>query len=441
MAAGDVRRGPRIASGELVGTGASIQVQCGFKPAKVLIFNVTDEVVMEWTREMADGKGYKRLGVSSGTIVVTPHADSAGTPAGTNDAPAITVTADGVSAGTPAGTNDAPAISVSAHADTAGTPSEATAATVANALSAITPGFHQDIIGVTKGTPKLLYNADPVGNLAANPLFVVEGYGIGNKNIGVLQSIMDSTTSIVASTDDVSGICGAATPRFFVAHSAAPSGVQIYVDQADNDKLVCVSPTGKDVIIMMPFEAIADGVPGFSYAVTIHHVASIVAETALYFDDDGAANSQLCFVDIGTTDSVIYASDIEVIAPACMSIVSDCGQAAAQIATVTPGTYDALADHSHASTAVLDAAPVFSGSALAVHQHADTAALDAAPVFSGSALANHSHASTAAFTGAAGESAFVSTGGITGSVHGFSVGDDADLNVGASVLYWIALRF
>lgn len=211
-----------------------------------------------------------------------------------------------------------------------------------SAASVVTPGYHATVDGITVGTPALTHNGDPVGGLAAAPLFVVEAYGIGNKNIGVLQSNCNGTTSILGSTDDVSGACGAATPRFWVTHNATPAGVQIYVDEADNDKLVFISPTAKDCIVIMPFEAIANGVPGYAYAVTIHHKASMSGCKALYFDDNGAANAQLAFVDAGAAGGVIYASDIEVIAPQYTGITGNCGSAAGQ--TFTGGGAAALTE-------------------------------------------------------------------------------------------------
>jgi len=234
---------------------------------------------------------------------------------------------------------------------TAGTPAGT------NAASVVTPGDHATVEGVTKGTPALTHDADPVSNKAAALLYIVEAYGVGNKNIGVLQSNCASTTSILGSVDDASGACGAATPRFFVTHNATPDGVVIYVDQADNDKLVFISPTETDAIIIMPFEAIADGIPGYAYAVTVHHKASMSGCTQLYFDDNGAADTQLYFVDVGASGGVILPADIEVIAPQYTGITGNCGSAAAQVLTGAE-----MGTHQHASASV---APV-------VTMHGDT---------------------------------------------------------------------
>jgi len=275
-----------------------------------------------------------------------------------------------ITAGTPAGSVAAPtftgqALGTHQHAViTAGTPAGT------NAASVVTPGDHATVDGVTKGTPALTYDADPVSNKAAALLYIVEAYGVGNKNIGVLQSNCASTTSILGSTDDASGACGTATPRFFVTHNATPDGVVIYVDQADNDKLVFISPTEADAIIIMPFEAIADGIPGYAYAVTVHHKASMSGCTQLYFDDNGAADAQLVFVDIGTSGGVILPADIEVIAPQYTGITGNCGSAAAQVLTGAE-----METHQHAAItagtpAGTNSAPAFTGSALGTHIHA-----------------------------------------------------------------------
>jgi len=275
-----------------------------------------------------------------------------------------------ITAGTPAGTVAAPTFSGSQLAThqhaaiTAGTPAGT------NAASVVTPGNHATIDGVVAGTPKLTHDADPVSNKAAAALYIVEAYGVGNKNVGVLQSNCDSSTSVLGSTDDASGACGTATPRFFVTHAASPDGVAIYVDQADHDKLVFISPTETDAIIIMPFEAIADGIPGYAYAVTVHHLADMSGCTGLFFDDNGAADTQLYFVDGGTSDSVIYASDIEIIAPQYTGITGNCGSAAAQVLTGAE-----MATHQHAAITAgtpegTNSAPAFSSSALATHQHA-----------------------------------------------------------------------
>ena len=252
-----------------------------------------------------------------------------------------------------------------------------------NAVSIVTPGNHATIEGITAGTPALTHNADPVSNLAAAALYIVEGYGVGNKNIGVLQSNCASTTSVLGSTDDAAGMCGAATPRFFVTHNGTPDGVAVFVDEADNDKLIFISPTETDAVVMMPFEAIADGIPGYAYAVTVHHKASMAGATALFFDDNGAADAQLAFVDTGASGGVIYASDITVVAPQYTGILGNSGSSAAQ---------------------------VFSGSALATHQHATENAHTHAVALDGGA--------TGATTGSAGSgvevTAATSLAGVTG---------------------------
>ena len=305
---------------------------------------------------------------------------------------------DAITAGTPAGSVAAPTFTGSQLAThqhaviTAGTPAGT------NGASVVTPGNHATVDGVTVGTPKLLHHATPTASLAANALYIVEAYGVGNKNVGVLQSNCASSASILGSTDDVSGAPGAATPRFFVTHNATPAGVAIYVDEADNDKLVFISPTETDAIVIMPFEGIASGVPGYAYAVTVHHKASMSGCSALFFDDNGAADNQLVFVEDATADRVIYASDIEVLAPQYTGITGNCGSAAAQTFTgAEMGTHqhDAITAGTPAGS---NSAPTFTGSQLATHQHdaitaGTPAGSNSAPAFTGSAMSTHQHAS------------------------------------------------
>lgn len=181
-----------------------------------------------------------------------------------------------------------------------------------------------DISGVTVGTPALTHNADPATNLSAAALYCLESYGAGGMNICQLSSTTASNADVLGSTDDVSGIAGAATPRFWVNDSDSPSGVQIYINESSSDQLEMVSPTAQDAYIIMPFEAIADAIPGFSYAVKVNHNASAADGKALFFDDNGAVDAQLAFVDTGGAGGVIPAGDIEVLAPDYMS-VSDAG--------------------------------------------------------------------------------------------------------------------
>ena len=200
-----------------------------------------------------------------------------------------------------------------------------------------------DLGGVTVGTPKLTHDLDPPTNFNAQFLYGLESYGAGERNILYLESVTNGNADVLGSTDDVSGIPGAATPRFYVHDNNTPTGVKIYVDEASNDSLIFISPTATDAYIIMPFEAIADAIPGFAYAVKVAHKASMSGATELYFDDNGAADAQLYYNDTGTSDGVIYASDIEVIAPGYMAID-------------TSGVSGAGASHTHAYGTLGDAA-------------------------------------------------------------------------------------
>lgn len=298
----------------------------------------------------------------SGAFAPTISSDSAGTPAGTVAAP--TVTSD--SAGTPAGTVAAPTIT----SDSAGTPAGTNAA---SSVSIAYTFAH----AITNPTIALTHNADPVVNLSANPLFIIEGYAGGQMNPATLQSNCNATTDVSGATADGAIWGTASTPRFFVQHSAAPAGVQVYVNEAAADRLEFVSPTGADAIIVMPFESIANTPPGMAIGVRVHHSATAATGKALYFDDNGAADAQLVFVDAGAAGGTVPAGDVIALGPYVVSATAGRqGTAAGQTFTGS-----ALGTHTHTA-----GAPAFTGSALGTHTH--TAG---APAFTGSALGTHTH--------------------------------------------------
>lgn len=111
-----------IATGTITGTGAAIQVVCGFTPSEIQIINITHEVILQYNEEMAADHGYKTLGTGAGTI----SAVSAGTPAGTNASSALTVTTTigiGQALTQPAnGTNQGGATATNVFTITSGTP-------------------------------------------------------------------------------------------------------------------------------------------------------------------------------------------------------------------------------------------------------------------------------------------------------------------------------
>lgn len=216
-----------------------------------------------------------------------------------------------------------------------------TAASGTNAASNVSSAYISTQSCV-KPVIALTHNADPVGGLAASLLYLVEGYGGSTMNCGTLQSNCAGTTDISGSTADGTVWLTAATPRFYVAHSLTPAGVQIYVNEASSDQLEFVSPTATDGYIVMPYEAIANVPPGFAVRVKIHHSATAATGKALYFDDNGAADAQLAFVDAGTAGGVVPAADIDVIGPDyVMALAGHQGTAAAQTITMVQPTFTA----------------------------------------------------------------------------------------------------
>lgn len=329
-----------MASDTVEGTGSAINVLCGFKPKAVWVYNVDGECSLFWNESMADAYGYKHLSTASGSLA-----------------------------------------SESSHTHAAGT--------LANAASNLSPRY-QPFHAAAKPTIALTHNADPVVNLSANPLYIVEAYGIATANVGALQSNCAATASVSGSTADGTVHGTSATPRFYVTHNATPSGVQIYVNESSSDRLEFVSPTSTNAYIIMPFESIANVPPGFAVAVKVYHSATAATGKPLYFDDNGAADAQLAFVDAGASGGTIPAADVTIIGPTYAGLTSaENGTAAAQS-------------------------------------------------ISGSTAAGSAH--THAFTGTVGDAVLLTSNGITPLFNGFTIGADTDINVAAETINWVAIK-
>lgn len=69
-----MRNAVQYANGKVTGTGAAINVNCGFIPRKVKLMNVTGRCVLEWNDQMANGYGYKiPTGIDATADVVSLH--------------------------------------------------------------------------------------------------------------------------------------------------------------------------------------------------------------------------------------------------------------------------------------------------------------------------------------------------------------------------------
>lgn len=297
-------------------------------PSKFGLMSI-DQMIIEPTAgymlNYIESTGRVKVYLSAGGSGTT-GATSGGTPAGT-----IVVTGVNASAGTPAGTN---------------------------AASDVTAAMLPDYSAVVKPAIKLTYNADPPGGLAANALYVVEALAGASLNCGTLQSNCAATTDVLGETADGSVFGAAGSARFWVTHNATPAGVQIYVNEATSYQLECISPTGEDVIVLMPMENAA-GIGSAYVKVLIHHSATADTGKALYFDDNGAADGQLCFVATDTADHAIPPTDITA-AIGGATVGSDGGFGSAAAQTFTGA---AMGNHLHNDTAA------FTGAGLATHTH------------------------------------------------------------------------
>jgi len=233
-----------------------------------------------------------------------------------------------------------------------------------------------EILNVTKGTPKLTHAADPSDSATDGPIFAVESYGAGGRNILQLQSICASNADVLGAVDDASGACGAATAFFLITDNDTPAGVQIYIDEADNDRLKFVSPTATDGYIIMPFECLTTSLAGFAYAIKVTHDAGAGSMKPLYFNDNAAADAQLVWTDTGTSDGVIYAADIEVLGPSYYSV------------NLATGVSGAGSSHTHDEGTLVDAASAANSAvaATALTELASGSATPAAATLKGEAV-------------------------------------------------------
>ena len=85
MADAERKLSNHVSSGFVEGTGVLIEVVCGFRPKSIFIMNVDGLVRAHWDDLMDADSMVKVVDASvAGTVAVTPHADSAGTPAPLN---------------------------------------------------------------------------------------------------------------------------------------------------------------------------------------------------------------------------------------------------------------------------------------------------------------------------------------------------------------------
>lgn len=61
--------GPRVSTGSVTGSGSSISVVCGFKPAAVDVINKDGKVALKWNDAMADASGLKSGNIGSAQSV------------------------------------------------------------------------------------------------------------------------------------------------------------------------------------------------------------------------------------------------------------------------------------------------------------------------------------------------------------------------------------
>lgn len=60
-----------LSKGTQDGTGALIEINCGFVPSKVDVYNTEGDAILLWVDGMGSGKGYKILGTGLGALIAS----------------------------------------------------------------------------------------------------------------------------------------------------------------------------------------------------------------------------------------------------------------------------------------------------------------------------------------------------------------------------------
>lgn len=60
-----------FASGAFVGSGAAANIECGFQPSKIVLYNLTDASVFTWTKGMTAAHFIQQLTAGTTTVVTS----------------------------------------------------------------------------------------------------------------------------------------------------------------------------------------------------------------------------------------------------------------------------------------------------------------------------------------------------------------------------------
>jgi len=68
--------------GTVEGTGAAINIACGFQPRVVKVFNIDGDAMLSWNDSMGDAAGFKTIAAGTTaaitTLGITPYAGTLG---------------------------------------------------------------------------------------------------------------------------------------------------------------------------------------------------------------------------------------------------------------------------------------------------------------------------------------------------------------------------
>lgn len=426
MASGDKDLSNHVCSGTETGTGSLITVLCGFKPKAVWLYNVTGEAVLHWSSKMADGKGYKGNGLATGTNAAeSSHTHAVALDSGVSDA---------TSGGTPAGTNS-------------------TSAVTGTAAGVCTP----------EGTVNVSATAHEFGN---QTLYDIQGSGNtdaenADENADVTNGAAVAVDATVAAgTWTVGAITSPAVPRNVCISIQNPTGgaLALYegvstftVDGTDRfgaalQELITVTSNAGNKSMAAAKFRVKYGVKAFK---------TVTGVTL----DNAPANDLVISVGLGSKIAILNTlrtpAEADVIrATINVTNYAFSGKVDTTNNTLNYGTLSDGDDVSVVSAMTTGTAYTFTGNAASVATMSTLSGTAAAQTFTGSALATHTHgpgtladavsgagsSHNHAFTGGAADQAFIASGGVTPLYNGFTIGTDADINVNAEVINWVAFK-
>ena len=250
----------------------------GLSSVEEIVFSGEDGIVFVWNRSTAKVMAYNQAGgTPSGSVAVTPHADSAG---------AITVTPHADSAG---------ALTITPHSDTAGTP----AGTVSQ------PSF----AGTTFAASTVTVADDDTAATNGTAIFIRVQDGQMGEGMIVSES-SGGTTALFASSEGLKTFVvwapvGGETIEVVDDDSAATTGTALYVKSIGSGQKATLGSVSANTA-NSSFD-LGDG--GSTVAVNYSSIADSDGGVQVYFDEDGISGSRFSAITSTGKDAYVQATN------------------------------------------------------------------------------------------------------------------------------------